>query len=159
MSLEKAYVISLDPAPVKSEAIGLMMSQTASDSLLSDPHNCLNVGFGVEVGDGEEVEAGDGTASAVAVAFGAALTATPLFQTNRVPDLTQVNFFPAAIAVAPALVHFAPAFTAALAEVPLRISVPTMSGVRSWMLLRMLKVKPLQWSFSMTYLKKTSGFN
>jgi hypothetical protein len=33
----------------------------------------------------------------------------PLFQTSFVPDLTHVNFLPAAVTVAPALVHFAPA--------------------------------------------------
>jgi hypothetical protein len=41
--------------------------------------------------------------------FGAALTATPLFQTSFVPDLTHVNFLPDAVAVVPALVHLAPA--------------------------------------------------
>jgi hypothetical protein len=41
--------------------------------------------------------------------FNAAFTATPLFHTSLAPDLTQVNFFPAAVAVAPALVHLAPA--------------------------------------------------
>jgi hypothetical protein len=39
--------------------------------------------------------------------------ATPLFQTSFVPDLMQVNFFPDAVAVDPAFVHFAPAFGAA----------------------------------------------
>jgi hypothetical protein len=33
----------------------------------------------------------------------------PLFHTSFVPDLMQVNFFPATVDVAPALVHFAPA--------------------------------------------------
>jgi hypothetical protein len=37
------------------------------------------------------------------------LIATPLFQTSLVPDLMQVNFLPAAVAVDPAFVHFAPA--------------------------------------------------
>jgi hypothetical protein len=45
--------------------------------------------------------------------FTAAFTATPLFQTSLVPDLTQVNFFPPVVDVAPALVHLAPALTAA----------------------------------------------
>ena len=52
--------------------------------------------------------------SGVGEGFGAAaLSATPLFHTNRVPDLMQVNFLPPAVAVAPAFVHFAPALTAA----------------------------------------------
>jgi hypothetical protein len=45
--------------------------------------------------------------------FAAALIVTPLFQTSFAPDLTQVNFLPLAVAVDPALVHFAPALTAA----------------------------------------------
>jgi len=50
----------------------------------------------------------------VGVAVGAGfLTTTPLFHTNLVPDLTQVNFFPADIDVAPAFEHLAPAFGAA----------------------------------------------
>jgi hypothetical protein len=50
----------------------------------------------------------------VGVGFGAAtLIATPLFQTSFVPDLMHVNFLPDAVAVDPALVHLAPAFTAA----------------------------------------------
>ena len=40
---------------------------------------------------------------------GAALIATPLFQTSLLPDLMQVNYLPKAVAVDPALVHFAPA--------------------------------------------------
>jgi hypothetical protein len=47
---------------------------------------------------------------AVGDGFGAAaLIATPLFQTSFDPDLMQVNFLPEAVAVAPALVHLAPA--------------------------------------------------
>jgi hypothetical protein len=49
----------------------------------------------------------------VASGFGAALIATPLFQTSFAPDLTQVYFLPAAMDVVPALVHLAPALTAA----------------------------------------------
>jgi hypothetical protein len=99
MSLENAYVMSLDPAPVKSEAIGLMMSQTASASLLSDPHICLNVGLAVAVAVGVDVGVGVAAAVAVAVGFGAAFIATPLFQTNLVPDLTQVYLIPAEVLV------------------------------------------------------------
>jgi hypothetical protein len=50
------------------------------------------------------VAVGDG------IGLGAALILTPLFQTSFVPDLMQVNFLPDAVAVDPALVHFAPAF-------------------------------------------------
>jgi hypothetical protein len=64
------------------------------------------LGAGGDVG----VEVGSiGFATGVDDGFGAAFTATPLFHTKRVPDLTQVNFFPPVVAVAPALVHLTPA--------------------------------------------------
>jgi hypothetical protein len=55
----------------------------------------------------------EGAGVIVGEGFAAAFTATPLFQTSLVPDLTQVNFFPPVVDVAPALVHLAPALTAA----------------------------------------------
>jgi len=72
----------------------------------------VGIGAGIEVGVGTGV--GDGVGSTglntgLGDGFGAALIATPLFQTSFVPDLTQVNFFPEADAVVPALVHLAPA--------------------------------------------------
>jgi hypothetical protein len=76
----------------------------------------LGVGVGVAVGLGVGVAVGVGSTglkTGLGVGFGAALTATPLFQTSFAPDLTQVNFFPEAVAVVPALVHFAPALGAA----------------------------------------------
>ena len=70
----------------------------------------VGVGVGVGVGIGVGVGVGVGIGSGVGVATGEGfLIATPLFQTSFVPDLTQVNFFPAAVAVDPALVHLAPA--------------------------------------------------
>jgi hypothetical protein len=66
-------------------------------------------GIGVGVGDGAEAGIGStGLKTGVASGFGAALTATPLFQTSLLPDLTQVNFLPDEIDVVPALVHLAP---------------------------------------------------
>ncbi len=76
------------------------------------------------VGVGEAVGVGVGVAVAVGVGstglktgfnsgFGAAFTATPLFQTSLLPDLMQVNFLPDAVAVAPVFVHLAPALAAA----------------------------------------------
>jgi hypothetical protein len=76
----------------------------------------LGVGVGVAVGLGVGVAVGVGSTglkTGLGVGFGAALTATPLFQTSFAPDLTQVNFFPEAVAVVPALVHLAPALGAA----------------------------------------------
>ena len=72
----------------------------------------LGVGVGVAVGLGVGVAVGVGSTglkTGLGVGFGAALTATPLFQTSLLPDLMQVNFFPAAVAVDPAFVHLAPA--------------------------------------------------
>jgi hypothetical protein len=43
------------------------------------------------------------------------LIVTPLFQTSFPPLLMQVNFFPAELTVAPALVHFPPGLVAAWA--------------------------------------------
>ena len=72
--------------------------------------NCVAVGVGVGTGVSDGVGVGStGLKTGLGDGFGAALIATPLFQTSFVPDLTQVNFFPDAVAVAPALVHLAPA--------------------------------------------------
>ena len=60
--------------------------------------------MGVDVGVGST-----GLNTGLGDGFGAALTGTPLFQTSLFPDLMQVNFFPAVVAVVPALVHLAPA--------------------------------------------------
>jgi len=70
----------------------------------------VGVAVGVGVGTGVGVGVGStGLNTGFGDGFGAALIVTPLFQTSFVPDLTQVNFFPDAVAVAPALVHLAPA--------------------------------------------------
>jgi len=77
----------------------------------------VGVGVGVATGVGVGVGVGVGSTglkTGLRFGFAAALTATPLFQTSLVPDLMHVNFFPAAVAVDPALVHLAPALTAAL---------------------------------------------
>jgi hypothetical protein len=67
---------------------------------------CVTVGVGVAVDSG----VGDGEGMGVGVATCAGfLIATPLFHTSFVPDLTQVNFFPPDVAVAPTFTHLAPA--------------------------------------------------
>jgi hypothetical protein len=76
--------------------------------------NGVAVGVGVGVAEGVGVGVGVGVGSSglktgLSDGFGAALIATPLFQTSFVPDLIHVNFLPEAVAVVPALVHFAPA--------------------------------------------------
>ena len=75
------------------------------------------VGVGVEVGEGsgvgKTVWVGEGEGVGVATGFGFG-SATPLFHTNFLPLFTQVNFLLALVAVAPALLHLAPAFTAAI---------------------------------------------
>jgi len=72
----------------------------------------VSVGVGVGAGVGAGVGS-TGLNTGFGDGFGTALTSTPLFQTSFVPDLTHVNFLPDAVAVVPALVHLAPAFTAA----------------------------------------------
>ena len=74
----------------------------------------VGMGVGVAEGVGEGVgEGSSGLKTGLSDGFGAALIATPLFQTSFVPDLTQVNFLPDAVAVVPALLHLAPALAAA----------------------------------------------
>jgi hypothetical protein len=68
----------------------------------------VGVGVGIGIGVGSGVGVGVATGDGVATGNGFSI-ATPLFHTSFVPDLTQVNFFPDAVAVVPALVHFAPA--------------------------------------------------
>jgi hypothetical protein len=70
----------------------------------------IGVGAGVTTGVGAGVGS-TGFKTGFRFGLGAALIATPLFQTSLLPDLMQVNFFPEAVAVMPALVHLAPAFT------------------------------------------------
>ena len=79
----------------------------------------LTLGVVVVVGTGVGVGVGVGSTglnTGIGDGFGAALTATPLFQTSFVPNLTQVNFFPPKVAVDPAFVHFAPALGVAANE-------------------------------------------
>jgi hypothetical protein len=66
------------------------------------------VAVGVGVGVGVAVGVGVG----VGVAF---LTATPLFQTNFFPDLTQVYLIPDDVLVFPSVLHVVPGLTAASA--------------------------------------------
>ena len=66
------------------------------------------VGVGVGVGS-------TGLKTGFNSGFAAAFTDTPLFHTRIFPDLTQVYFFPPAVAVAPAFMHLVPGLTAAVA--------------------------------------------
>ena len=63
-------------------------------------------GFTVADGVGLGVALGVGAAAGFAIA-------TPLFHTNFLPDLMQVNFVVAVEEIAPNFVHLLPAFTAA----------------------------------------------
>ena len=70
----------------------------------------VGVGVGVVVGVGLGIGDGSGVGVGVGVATGVGfLIAIPLFQTSFLPDLMQVNVLPDAVAVAPTLVHLAPA--------------------------------------------------
>jgi len=83
----------------------------------------VGVGVGVGVATGVGVGVGStGLKTGFGLGFGAALTATPLFHTSLVPDLTQVNFFPAAVAVVPALVHLVPALGVAASSGVVKVS-------------------------------------
>jgi hypothetical protein len=64
--------------------------------------------FGVELGDAVAVGAG-------AAAEARFLAATPLFQTNFFPDLTQVYLIPAEVLIWPEFLQVVPGFTAAVA--------------------------------------------
>ena len=81
----------------------------------------VGVGVGVGIGDGSGVGIGVATGDGVATGNGFGI-ATPLFQTSFVPNLMQVNFLPDAVAVVPALVHFAPALGFAACTGPARVS-------------------------------------
>jgi hypothetical protein len=71
---------------------------------------CAGVAAGVadvdSVGDGVT----SGVADAVCEGVGVTFTTTPLFQTNFLPDFTQVYFLPLYICVAFNFVHVAPGF-------------------------------------------------
>ncbi len=71
---------------------------------------CVGVAAGVAdvdcVGDGVT----SGVADAVCEGVGVTFTTTPLFQTNFLPDFTQVYFLPLYICVAFNFVHVAPGF-------------------------------------------------
>jgi hypothetical protein len=78
--------------------------------------NFVAVGVGVAVGLGVGVGVGVGVAVGVAKGVGVTfLTATPLFQTNFLPDLTQVYLIPDDVLVFPSTLQAVPGFTAASA--------------------------------------------
>jgi len=83
----------------------------------------VGVGVGVALGVGVAGGVGVAVALGVGLATGAGfLTATPLFHTNLLPDLMQENFFPPAVAVAPALLHLAPAIGVAASSGVAKVS-------------------------------------
>ena len=77
-----------------------------------DPCLVLGVGVGVAVGVGVGVGS-TGLNTGIGDGFGAALTATPLFQISFLPDLIQVNFLLPTIDVVFNLLQAPPALTAA----------------------------------------------
>ena len=77
--------------------------------------NLVGVGVGEGVADAEGV--GVGVAEGVGVATGTGcLTATPLFHTNFLPDLTQVYLIPDDVLVLPSTLQAVPGLTAASAN-------------------------------------------
>jgi hypothetical protein len=84
----------------------------------SEGSGTSGVGVGVGVAEGVGVGVGVGSTglkTGFKSGFAAAFTDTPLFHTRIFPDLTQVYFFPPAVAVAPAFMHLVPGLTAAVA--------------------------------------------
>ncbi len=97
----------------------------------------LTVGVGEAVGDEgngcEGVEDAEGRGLAVVVAATLGLeTKTPLSQTSFFPLLTQVYFFPFAVAVDPIFLQTSPALTAATAFNGTRKSAATARVARSF---------------------------
>ncbi len=90
----------------------------------------VGVGIGIATGDGDG-EGSAGLRTGLGEGLGAALIATPLFQASFAPDLTQVNFFPAAVAVAPALLHLAPALGVAACTGAIRVMSKNATRVRN----------------------------
>ena len=83
----------------------------------------VGVGEGVGVGVGDADAEGVGVTTDVGVAVGVGdlvgtgfFMLTPLFQTNFLPDLTQVYLIPAEVLVWPCLLQEVPGFTAAVAS-------------------------------------------
>ena len=95
----------------------------------------LGVGVGVGVG----VEVGVGVTSGVGIGVGVGVTAgagfviaTPLFHTSFLPLLTQVYFFPFAVAVDPTFLQTSPPLTAATAFNGTRESAAATRTARSF---------------------------
>ena len=77
----------------------------------------MGVGVGVGVGDGVGVGEGVGVRVGVGEGVGVTfLTATPLFQTNFLPDLIQVYLIPDDVLVWPSTLQAVPGLTAASAN-------------------------------------------
>ena len=97
----------------------------------------LTVGVGEALGDGGNgcagVEDAEGRGLAVGVVVVAGLaTTTPLSQTSFFPLLTQVYFFPFAVAVDPTFLQTSPSLTAATAFNGTRISATTARAARGF---------------------------
>ena len=73
-------------------------------SIAGDLNVSMNESLGSSTGSND---AADELGLGIGFAMG---TSTPLFQTNFLPDLTQVYFLPDTTEVTPALLHFVPAF-------------------------------------------------
>lgn len=82
------------------------------DELVDELVDGLGDGLGVGVVEADV----DGVGIGDLVTTG--VITTPLSQSNFLPDLTQVNFFPAETAVVPAFVQAAPAFGVAATTAP-----------------------------------------
>ena len=112
------------------------------------------VGVGVGVAEGVGVAGGVGVAEDEGVGVGKGIgvgreTFTPLPQTSFLPDLTQVNFMPFAIELAPTFLHESPCLTAADTEAGI-VNEEININRRAKVLARILKGRSAKRSFSMT---------
>ena len=108
----------------------------------------VGVGTAVDVGPTFAVGSGAGDGVGEVVGF-TGLTATPLFQTSLVPDLTHVYFFPPEVVDVPTFLQEPPDFTAAETGV-MKVSELTNMNISSLTLIRIPNGKWAGWSFSMT---------
>jgi hypothetical protein len=100
-TFERSEILGHPPIDTSPRPSATGSLQSATDSTV------VGGVVGVVVAVGVGVEAGAGVGFA---------TATPLFQSNFLPDLMQVNVFPAATDLFPALLQAAPALTDACEE-------------------------------------------
>ena len=134
--------------------IPLRFTKRSSNDVGKTIGSTVGVDVGVGVGDGEFEGEGVGVGEDEGVGFGegfdaGVITFTPLPHTSFLPDLTQVNFMPFAIELAPTFLHESPCLTAADTEAGTANEEININR-RAKVLARILKGRSAKRSFSMT---------